>query len=1799
MKSFGILRTNTGLTSNIKVVIGSNYNFYLESIDSSPELSSSKLKKVQFNKDNFYDELIPLFYKDFPVDIAFSTKYDEDNYNMSNDFSNQYDDFYSTGAKNIINNKDYSEEYEYFAPLYLFKHHIPKYFIIFRVDGPGIINLSKDNFRSEFLSKMKVLKIFDLTRNSQLGEWIDKNFRNNINFPKAPLEVDFRGLEFTKWYGIDYDSGGYTNKPFFLDENLENENTLFDFERFFLDGYRTSKIIFPNILNFSFLFDDTPATPTSIRKWSLNRYSGFYIEDLEVIETVTPYNMPKLQGDVVISIGNFIQSLNFGDPFVEGFKEENSWIEYLGEFYRVIKVEETGNKSVNIISKDTFKKVNIEEVTNPIVTRYKIISELNLTGKESLLNKSTYFINSLNQIVDVNNNPLIINDIEFADINLIEINGVYHNIFTQNGFITLNTDFGFKFNENNLFSYFINSGEDGNEFTWDLRITDSNLPRNFKIYKVKFSDIKDFDTQIIDSEFSKFEYEFRNKLTRTDESKMYFTDLRSQSSPQDFDDFILDGKRELIPVSSDYTANLETFRIEGNKLSDIWRKNPIFCRWGYQNSLSSHDYPYLLNNSILHEEFNRTVNTTNSIPNRSDRNLDYFYTFNSGTTSYLHQSLHIERNFEDKQDSSFRFELDKYLELGTYSIDGTTYSYDFDYFDLILSKKTSNLDGKILLNKEKFSYLEQGDSVEPNTTLFRGLKFRLFEVDNIKFNQTNIENINLFASNNFGDYKFSIILSSNDYMVGDDGKLYKPYEWDWYVKKQNEFGNLSLLTNYTGTPSTPMVGDIIEIDQFYPYINSDYGKTTSNVLSVGTLNLGGYGIKTDKIYTDVQSFEVPGIWRNKMQWKVIKNWQYDEQYTVGDMVFYGGVIFDVISDSFIDDPNLSPITNPSEYSVSTSLSQFWNYNTIYFNGDWVYKDGEYYYYDSTGSIDFWNPSTNYLPGQYSLYNGIFFESLTFSQDINPTLNDKKIQSSNETKYWKRVSGSFSSMSKWKKIELWDRFKDYNSEFVVKDDILYSSTQSVTPNQIPGESSVWIREYSFIPDSNFIYGTSSNSVININQSFYYCIYNPELTLDSGITVYINKKWKNILVNISINDNTIDSSTQIMDETRNIERDSLYVETNGRLTAANFIRQLNDLDSIYGFADYTSYVVIEEDGSFNKFNFKSNLENLPYILFAEESDEFQLKRNSLKFEQRTLDKSVLNYSRYLIDGNIDNLEKLNYYNLTPLSVEITNIKSDEDIKKNLNGQKREIFETLRRHSGYYMPIFYDIDLFNKSDLYDRGSLCEIQFLLDIQGLPNPCPVLTIRNPINSLLFGTSSVNIPIYYVGDVNSEYSYQGQVYTQSIFVQNNTLWELSNISGVWATSSTLLGTYSNGLNISCQETDAYCIEYIEDSISQLKVTGFQIKDINDDLVGIFIDGDEYIYWNSSTDSWIFNVDFSTVGCSFSIPGTQSEAPIGTFSGCLPGTNIIIKDIKDCLPEFGIIPISGVVADVILFFETNDYQSQKTFTLNGPSGNTLQDWENFYQQIIDAISSEEIFSDRSFIFDIYEPGNTNINSNMLPGYHVLSVKYESEICDVKVSATQPNPCQSLFEFFITQMVDNPAGGALPQIPLFQNTIELTNILTQGFTLSKSDFNFCCDDCGPRQISFLQFIDVNPTPPPISIVTTPYLDFIQNEFGCPISATSNDPTSLSAYSTYSFTNSPEFLQTYNNLSSLSTFINQFGMGEYGETSLLSEVYQVLIGVSASITNWNPLIKSILEDGLVVGCDNDNYYVFNNSSYFQYIN
>jgi hypothetical protein len=1273
LRSFAILRTNVGLTTNVKVVVDSKYGLSLDSIDSTPELSSNKYKKFDFIKTNYYDELVPYFYDGIPAEIAYNIKYEDDSDSMSDDFSSQYDELYQYGARNIIDNKNYNEEYEYFAPLYIYKNKLPKNFIIFRVDNPGIQSIDRSNVRSEIFNKFKTISLFDLTKKSALGEWLDININDNSFYTQVPFEMNYTKLEFSQWNGIDFQAGGYVSKSQFLDDTLEEEKEIFELEKFIFDGYKNNKVVFSNIINFSFLFDDTPADSTKLKKWSINRYYGFYLDDMELIKSISPYITSFLKDDVVVQDGNILYSES-GDPFVEGWSDSRPfYVEYKNEYYKVEKFTETQKSSIkpissnstqpvtntssftpkgNITQVSTGQLVNVnnpisptyisDKITETIVDKWRIISKVDLVDQQLMLNKNVGYINSDNVLINYDQSYLTIDDFELSDIWIIEVNGKYHNLVkNSDGNIEVYSDYSFEFFEND-YTYYINKTDPSYTTKVSFIVDDKNPPKIFSIYRLKLSDIKDFDDRIVDTEPSKFEYEKLSELTNTDESKLYLTNLNSNTNPKQLDDFRYKESVSNIPVASEYTANNETFKIRENVLSPIWRKNTVYCRWAFEGSISANDYPYLLNNSEKFEDYNRTVNPFDPDPSRYERNLDYFYTINSSTYSYLHHTLHVENTNNSGIDMNFKFDFDKYLGLSTYIKVSDVATYSVDYFSYFFSKKSKLLSNTITKNTKKYSTFIHGDVATPNISLFRGIKFSIYDVENVKRNSNDqIEVINMKSNNTFEDYKLSILLTSED-----NGMIWKTID-KWEMDK-----------SYSKNT-------IVSHDDILYIATQDTICTTPSV----------------RIYiSSTQSFYAKSTPYNQLA--------YTENEPISSLI---DVRFDIYNNLSNGDNNPSNSNNWKIYT--NSYSKLWNPLTaININGyktnDIVYKDDNYYIFtDNSKIVDFWNPLiANAITSVQR--NGYSKDSLViYNNDYYISILSNNIFTPENTDYWKKAIVSDDN-SKWLPINIWNPSIKYSDTHIIHNNIVYktTSTDILPSGDDPSSSKLWDRVYSFEPDTNYVYQKDDNPIILLNGEYYMLINNPEnKTLENGITIYINKKMKNILINIFINDNT---TSDLYAK----ERDLLYNSLNKKITATNFIDSINNLSNKYGFTDFLKYVVIDDSG-INTYSYDSNIENLPHILFAERPEPLNVKVNSLDVIGVNIDK--LKPSKILTDGKINSLSELNYFNNTHIGSEIVSNNDTPLQFPNYSGLAPITYNTIYRFSGNYIPLFYDISLFKKDN------------------------------------------------------------------------------------------------------------------------------------------------------------------------------------------------------------------------------------------------------------------------------------------------------------------------------------------------------------------------------------------------------------------------------------------------------------------------------------------------------------------------
>lgn len=293
--SFGLVRTNPKLSTNVKLVCDSNYGLTLESFDANPELSDKEFKGVRVSPDTDYAFDLYRFYDKGKVspDISFDVFRESSDLNIKKSFSEQYEMTYSMGAE-AVNSDLYEEEFGLFAPLWLGKN-VPNYFIIFKANGPvndntrdsiittDDIKIQSKSFQDSILADSEIIKTFDLKSNTPIGKYI-RNHVSNPDFPSTPFLFSTERHEISNWRGIDINTGGFAEKGNYIwGDFIGKDTTTIEDEHFITDGFKRNNLACANLMNLYFLFDDVDSDD-----YSINRYFGFYVN--EIPESIVELN---------------------------------------------------------------------------------------------------------------------------------------------------------------------------------------------------------------------------------------------------------------------------------------------------------------------------------------------------------------------------------------------------------------------------------------------------------------------------------------------------------------------------------------------------------------------------------------------------------------------------------------------------------------------------------------------------------------------------------------------------------------------------------------------------------------------------------------------------------------------------------------------------------------------------------------------------------------------------------------------------------------------------------------------------------------------------------------------------------------------------------------------------------------------------------------------------------------------------------------------------------------------------------------------------------------------------------------------------------------------------------------------------------------------------------------------------------------------------------------------------------------------------------------------------------------------
>lgn len=409
--SYSLLRCNPKLTGNVKVVVDSSSNLFLDTFKVSKTLSQQKYRKIKLNPEEYYGRSLMTHYNSVPSTDLYKVEDScYDIFSLSNSLGDEYYDKYNYGVR-TNSDKMYSENYSLLAPLCI-KKNMPDFFLIFKIK-----NYTGETDPSErlkyFLKNGEIVKCYDMRQDSNLGKFVRKVYEQSKDFV-GDIFVSYDYNKNNVYNGISLERGVVAEiyESASLERNLKSQ---VDMNNWYTLGFERNRILSKDIINFEFMFDDP-----SEEMFSLNTYFGLYVrlngeqEDFSCIGNTGTVNV----FDSSISGTNYNPSSY--PEIIYGFSDKNV-------FHRL---SENISVSKSILP---YKLSPDENIASPKIIKdiskdyaNKTLSYVSLTLKEPLEVGEHYNIidNSTSSVYEV-----IISDSK--NENLIGLPVVYK---TENGF---------------------------------------------------------------------------------------------------------------------------------------------------------------------------------------------------------------------------------------------------------------------------------------------------------------------------------------------------------------------------------------------------------------------------------------------------------------------------------------------------------------------------------------------------------------------------------------------------------------------------------------------------------------------------------------------------------------------------------------------------------------------------------------------------------------------------------------------------------------------------------------------------------------------------------------------------------------------------------------------------------------------------------------------------------------------------------------------------------------------------------------------------------------------------------------------------------------------------------------------------------------------------------------------------------------------------------------------------------------------------------------------------------------------
>lgn len=318
--SFQLLRVNPKLTGNIKVVVDTDSNMYLDTFKVSNGLSQRRYRKIKINPNEYYGSSVMSQFKGLPSDDIY--KIEDSCYTLFSTVNNVGDSYYDTYNSGVRTNTDklYKENYSLLAPLCIRKN-MPDFFLVFKCKELPEFTTDKERL-SYMIQNGKLIKSYDLREKSDIGKYIRTIYKKSKEYP-GYMYVSYNYDEYNVYNGISLDHGvvGPHYESTSLERNIKNQVAMNDW---YTLGFERNRLLAKDIVNFEYMFDD-PEEKT----FSLANYFGFYVKlngeekDFSCVNINSSYGNERYVFDTELSGANFSPE-NYKNV-IYGFSEPNGF----------------------------------------------------------------------------------------------------------------------------------------------------------------------------------------------------------------------------------------------------------------------------------------------------------------------------------------------------------------------------------------------------------------------------------------------------------------------------------------------------------------------------------------------------------------------------------------------------------------------------------------------------------------------------------------------------------------------------------------------------------------------------------------------------------------------------------------------------------------------------------------------------------------------------------------------------------------------------------------------------------------------------------------------------------------------------------------------------------------------------------------------------------------------------------------------------------------------------------------------------------------------------------------------------------------------------------------------------------------------------------------------------------------------------------------------------------------------------------------------------------------------------------